>query len=89
VKVETLAEAGDEHVERRLKASAGRKRGRGHAIVRVEPHLDVLPLLRRAVVDRQEVAVERERIARQIAARRDRHDEQSGKERPRHDGIIA
>src|SRR6266545_4934276 len=44
--VEALTEAGHEHVERRLKATAGRNRPRRDAVIRVEPDLDVRPLAR-------------------------------------------
>ena len=47
--------------------------GTVHAVVRVQPDLDVRPVLRRSVVDREHVAVELQRLGRRLArARRDR-----------------
>src|SRR5207244_11525863 len=59
--VEALPEAGDERVERCLEPGLRRNRLGGHAIVPVDPDLDVVPVLRRAVVDGEPVPLERYR----------------------------
>src|SRR5262245_53311912 len=54
LETEPLAEAGDERVERHLKAAARRNRRRRHPIVGVQPDLDHGPILRRSIVDGQQ-----------------------------------
>jgi len=68
VKVEPLPEPGDKRVKGRLEPALCRNGGDRDSKVRVQPDLHVRPVLGRAIVDCEDVAIELKRIGRTLGA---------------------
>jgi hypothetical protein len=86
--IKAVAEPLEEHIQGNLHATPRSDRGRGDAVHPVQPNLDLVPIVRRAIVDGEEIAVQLQWLRGRLRASGDDRACNDGKnEHSQHHGL--